>query len=758
MNKDVAQTADAAELERRLCENPHVTQRVLAAAPVFIYVYDLASESAVYFNRSAADYLGYDLPDLQALGATLLVRIIHPDDLAHVSEHQRAMASAGDEEVREVEYRVRHASGQWRWIRSRDAIFSRDAQGRAQQILGSAEDTTERRLTEASLAQAKLEWEQTFDALPDLIMVLDHESRIVNANQAVADRLGIPRDQCVGQVCYELIHHVDGPPANCPHRRFQVDGRSHAAEISDRWLGGDFLVSVSPLPHRDGVGRRCVHVARDISAIKRVERSLRESQETLQALLNATPEVAFLIDCQGKILALNEPLGERLGTDAQSLIGECVFDHLAAPAARSQREITEQARRSGRPVHFQELHDDRQLEGMVWPVRDAEGRVASLAIYSRDVTHQRQAEDALRSSEAKFRSYIEHAPVAVLVIDNMGRNVEVNATACAMFGYTEEEFLRMALPDLLGPSAASDNAVFGALFEDSLSGEEIHLRRKDGSSFWGSLSAVRLSSDRLLAFVADITELKIAEESQQQLQGQLVHMGRVATVGEMIAGIAHEVNQPLYSIVNYAKASGNLLSQDEPPIPELRECNKEIADAAVRAGDIIARVRTFLGRSESQRSPASLCQLIEETVALVAYQTQHHGVSLSAEFDDPLVSVDVDRVQIQQVLINLLQNAWEALEEVPAGNRRVSIRTTTDATTVEVSVGDNGPGLKGIPASRIFDPFVTTKRKGLGVGLSISKTIVQAHGGRIWQSDSSGGGVTLHFTLPVFDERHRYAR
>jgi len=758
MSEDVAPTRDRAELERKLGASQHFTQRVLAAAPVLIYIFDLKSHSNLYLNQAALDFLGYGPDALPLTTPEAVGKRIHPEDLARVAQHHAEMATAGDDEVRELEYRMQQACGQWRWLRSRETVFARDAQGGVLQILGAAEDITDCKRTELSLEQSRRAWEQTFDALPDLIAVLDHHQRIVRVNQAMADRLGMPREQCVGRLCHELLHRGTGSPADCPYCRFAREGRSYSAEISERMLDGDFLISVSPLPQINGTPGGCVHVARDISPMKRVEQSLRESHETLQALLNATSEVAYLIDAQGTIQAFNETLAERLGKEPQGLVGQSIYEFLPVPLSRSQREIAAQVLDSGRPVHFQEMYDERHLEGMAWPVRDLEGRVTSLAVYSRDVTQQRQAEDALRTSEAKFRSYIEHAPLAVFVIGQGGYCLEVNATACAMFGYTEEEFLQLLLGDLFAPDAPTRHDMLERVAEGPQSGEEVHLRRKDGSTFWGSLRAVRLSSGRLLAFIADTTELKAAQLAQQQLQLQLAHMGRVATVGEMIAGIAHEVNQPLYSIVNYAKAGTNLLAQPTPRIEELRECNREIAAAAVRAADIIARLRTFLSRSDSRRGPANLCELIDETIGLVAYQTQHRSVVVHTDFDTPCQIVEVDRVQIQQVLVNLLQNAWEALEEMPARERRVIIQTAVDEHAVRVSISDNGPGLQAIPASRIFDPFVTTKRKGLGVGLSISKTIIQAHGGRIWGEFPPKEGAVFHFTLPLLEEKARHAR
>jgi two-component system sensor kinase FixL len=607
--------------------------------------------------------------------------------------------------------------------------------------------------------QPTWQWEQALDALPDLIAILDPQQRIVCLNRAMADRLGLPREQCIGRFCYDVVHGPDGPPENCPHRQFVADGLSHAAEMTETRLNGDFLVTVSPLAGEAGADGMCMHVARDVSCIKRVQRSLGDSQQALQALLNATTEVAFLIDCQGTVLALNQTLATRLGRTTAEMIGNCIYDFMPADLAASRKSLARQAEQSGMPVPFEELLGGRQVEGMVWPVRDAEGRVASLAVFSRDVTRQRHAEEALRASEAKFRSYIEHAPTAIFVADREGRYLEVNTTACSMFGYTEQEFLQLSLTDVLAPvDVAVGTQRFEKVRVEGQSIGQIRLRRKDQSMFWASVLAVRLAPDRFLGFVADTSELRAADELRHQLQLQLAHMGRVATVGEMIAGIAHEVNQPLYSIVNYAKACTNLLSRPGPRLDELRECTKEIASAAVRAGEIIARLRTFLSRSETERGAVNLRELVEETVMLVAYQTRHRNVSLRTAVHDPLVEIDVDRVQVQQVLVNLLQNGWEALEEIHTRERVLEITTAPAGRFVEVCVVDNGPGLHGVPPGRLFDPFVTTKPKGLGVGLSISRTIVLAHGGQIWASENPRGGCLFHITLPCVEEKPRHVR
>jgi two-component system sensor kinase FixL len=180
----------------------------------------------------------------------------------------------------------------------------------------------------------------------------------------------------------------------------------------------------------------------------------------------------------------------------------------------------------------------------------------------------------------------------------------------------------------------------------------------------------------------------------------------------------------------------------------VRQWNEEISAAAVRAGEIIKRLRFFLGRSETQRQPAGIREIIDESVALVAFETRRVGVTVCREFDDTNPEVYVDRLQIQQVMVNLLHNACEALEEKTGGARILTIRAAAAGEYVEVSVADNGSGLKAPEDPNIFEPFVTAKPEGLGMGLAISRTIVEAHGGRIWATANPKEGATFHFTLP----------
>ena len=220
-------------------------------------------------------------------------------------------------------------------------------------------------------------------------------------------------------------------------------------------------------------------------------------------------------------------------------------------------------------------------------------------------------------------------------------------------------------------------------------------------------------------------------------------------MGEMAAGIAHEVGQPLHSITTFAKACGNLLSRDEIRLDQLREWNQAIAVAAGRGGAIIKRLRAFLGKSEPRFALAAVREVIEESLSFFAFETRDRRVTVHSQIDAAGLLVRIERIQIQQLLVNLLQNACEAVAERTEGERQVRVRAALAGEFVEVSVADNGPGLTGCDISKLFDPFFSTKPDGMGMGLAICRTIVEAHGGKIWAVSSPEGGAAFHFTLPV---------
>src|SRR5690606_11565970 len=280
-------------------------------------------------------------------------------------------------------------------------------------------------------------------------------------------------------------------------------------------------------------------------------------------------------------------------------------------------------------------------------------------------------------------------------------------------------------------------------------------QRKDGSTFPMELAVGEMRSGAQRFFtgcIRDLTERQKTEARLQELQSELVHMSRLTAMGEMASTLAHELNQPLSAISNYLNGCRRLLAQiNDERAKMLREALEQAADQAMRAGQIIRRLRDFVSRGESDRRVESITKLVEEASALALVGVKDRGIRVRFQFDPSVDLVLADRVQIQQVLLNLVRNAMDAMEDTTTRELSVTV-TPADDNQVKISVADTGSGIDPEVSKHLFQPFVTSKRHGMGVGLSISRAIVEAHGGRIWAEANPGGGTIFHFTLAAVRE------
>ncbi|HYD11466.1 MAG TPA: PAS domain S-box protein [Allosphingosinicella sp.] len=363
----------------------------------------------------------------------------------------------------------------------------------------------------------------------------------------------------------------------------------------------------------------------------------------------------------------------------------------------------------------------------------------------------------LAEREAHLRSILETIPDAMIVIDEAGLIQSFSQAAERLFGWRTEEVIGRNV-DMLMPSPYREQHA-GYLQRYYRTGERRIIgigrvvvgERKDGSTFPMELAVgeMRGKSGRFFTgFIRDLTERQETETRLQELQSELVHVSRLTALGEMASALAHELNQPLSAIANYLQGSGDLLDREPVPKDKLKGALQKATDQAVRAGEIIRRLRDFVARGEADRHVESLPKLIEEASALALVGAKEHGVSVRYAMDPEVDLVLADRVQIQQVVLNLIRNAIDAMEE--SATRRLTIAVRRAAPDLaEIEVADTGPGISPEIADQLFQPFVTTKRTGMGVGLSISRTIVEAHGGRLRADSNPDGGATFSFTLPM---------
>ncbi len=371
------------------------------------------------------------------------------------------------------------------------------------------------------------------------------------------------------------------------------------------------------------------------------------------------------------------------------------------------------------------------------------------------------ASGGARSVE-EFQALLDAAVDGVILLDHQGCVQVFNRAAERLFGYRASEVIGANIDILMAePDRSAHNGYLARYRETRVphivgTGREVEARRKDGSVFPVFLSVgVVEGADppRYVGFLQDVSFRRRTEENTHRLQERLTHVSRLAMVGEMSSGIAHELNQPLTAVANYAQACDRLLGLPDPDIEEIRGALKQITAQAVRAGDIIRRLRALARNDVMRRELTDINVLVGELTELIQLDTKAHGVAYRLELADGLPAAEVDRAQVQQVVLNLVRNAVESMAEHTAATREVEVRTRLlpDAK-VEIAVCDTGPGVSQEIAPRLFDPFCTSKPQGTGLGLATSRTIVKSHQGSLDYQPNLPCGACFTVRLPVMGE------
>ncbi|PSO17815.1 sensor protein FixL [Bradyrhizobium sp. MOS003] len=394
-------------------------------------------------------------------------------------------------------------------------------------------------------------------------------------------------------------------------------------------------------------------------------------------------------------------------------------------------------------------------------IRDESGAARHLSGIFLDIDAEKQVEEALRTRETHLRSILQTIPDAMIVIDGHGIMQLFSSAAERLFGWSEHEAIGQNVSVLMPEPDRTRHDSYLARYRTTNDphiigiGRIVTGKRRDGTTFPMHLSIGEMESagePYFTGFVRDLTEHQRTQARLQELQSELVHVSRLTAMGEMASALAHELNQPLAAISNYMKGSRRLLAgSSDPNTPKVESALDRAAEQALRAGQIIRRLRDFVSRGESEKRVESLSKLIEEAGALGLAGAREQNVQLRFSLDPDADLVLADRVQIQQVLVNLFRNALEAMakssrRELVVANSRVA------DDMIEAEVSDTGSGFRDDVIPNLFQTFFTTKDTGMGVGLSISRSIIEAHGGRMWAESNAAGGATFRFTLPATDE------
>lgn len=490
----------------------------------------------------------------------------------------------------------------------------------------------------------------------------------------------------------------------------------------------------------------------------------RIADELAQFVAAMSDRALILLAPDGRIASWNRGAELLTGWSADEVIGEPV-DLLYTPGERAQSQPAEDrvtARLAPLRVEAWRMRKDGSeffADATLAALAGRGGTVRGFGLSMHDITPRKAAQQALVQSELHYRSILETVPDAMVVIDERGKILSFSAAAERLFGYREADLLgrnvSLLMPrndgerhdDYLGRYVRTGEArIMGA-------GRVVLGEKRDGTRFPMELAVGEARSEGhrvFTGFIRDLTERQRAELRLKELQSELIHVSRVSAMGTMASTLAHELNQPLTAVANYLEAGRDLVTSARPEDRALAaEAMTEAAQEALRAGRIVRRLRDFVQRGELEQRAEPLAQLVDEASRLALMGARERGVRAFIRLDPAAPRVIVDRVQVQQVLVNLLRNAVEAMEASQV--RDVTISSHGEGAVVRIAVADTGHGIDPALAPRLFQAFASGKGSGMGLGLSICRTIVEAHGGRIWAEPGAEGGTIFNFTLPLAD-------
>ncbi len=596
----------------------------------------------------------------------------------------------------------------------------------------------------SQLERSKKQWVEDIDAISDYIVVHDQAWKIVRTNRSLATHLGISPVALVGEPMGSLKQIAEtGSALSCPFCQNTHESREEYIATGE---GRTFLVSTSRTRGATDEEGRTIHVLKDISDRREAERRYRELFDNIQeGLFFATPE--------GQFLDVNDAMVRMLGYESRDeLLRADVSAHLYPTRAAKERLVQAIAERGALRNYEETLRrkDGSLLHTLqnISAVRDAQGRVAQIRGLMLDVTEQRMFQSQLQRERDFNQKILNTTQSMILVLDTAGLISYANRR-CFEAGYREEELIGHRL---VGWVESSQWKYFEAALQTTANGQqvenlELRVKRSDGSMghFSISLSPMRDETDQVNSVVVVMTDITDAV----LLQAKLAHAEKMATIGRLVSGVAHEVNNPLAAILGFT----DLLLED-PRVPaSAREDLEIILRETQRTKEIVQSLLSFARQRPAQREPMQVNAILRQTIRLRSYDFSSHGVEVSEEFDENLELALGDPQQVQQVFLNILNNAYDAIQE--SGNHgKIRIRSRRAMDAIEVAFIDNGTGIS--EPERIFDPFFTTKPagKGTGLGLSICYGIVRAHGGEIlcWNNNEEERGSTFVVRLPVATE------
>ena len=727
----------------------------------------LPDGSVEFANRAWQEYTGGSLQELRGSGWQAA---IHPDDVRGFAEEWNASLSSGKPFATEA--RMRRADGQYHWFLIRKALAIPPNQGGDSSLrtLIACEDINERKQADLRLHQSEIQLQAFFENSPSMIFLKDREGRYLYANREFKHARRITEEQINGKTDNELFPAEQASVFQASDR--QVLEARVPIEFEQVTIQKDgqhtSIVQKFPLLNPDGEIYAIGGIVTDITERRREESAHRYIEESHRLIVETASDCVVSMDETGAIRFANPSTMKIFGYDPTELIGKPLTELMPEFMRKMHETGFRRYLATGqRHMNWQgtELTALRK-NGEEFPVEISFGELTRdghkvFTGFIRDISARKKAEEKLRASERTLRDLTETIPQMLWSAEADGAVDYCNQQVLDYTGLSKEQvqgagWMKTVHRDDVDKMAREWSAAvsIGQRFQY----EFRCLRAADCTYRWCISRALPLrdQSGRIIKWfgtVVDLHDWKEAQRALQMTQAELARVSRLTTMGELAASIAHEVNQPLTAVTNNGSACLRLLANSRLEPEVLRRALEEIVADGTRASAVIARIRAFIKKAPAEiSSELDINEVIQEVLALASHELQKNQVLVECQLTRTLPLVRADRVQLQQVLLNLIMNGTEAMTAIADRPPILWVRSQIDNSgDVIVSVQDSGIGL-GSDADRPFTPFFTTKAEGMGMGLSISRSLIENHGGRLWATTNSPHGAVFSFTLPVAGE------
>jgi PAS domain S-box-containing protein len=729
------------------------------------WAWDARSQKVLYCSEEMFRIYGLD-PQKDLPTRKNFRQRVHPEDRNRTDER---FARVVNEKVDSFdEYRVLLPDGTVRHVISSGHPVL-DGNGELIEVIGTATDVTERKRAEGALREREAKIRRLVDSNIIGIFFSGLKGRILETNDAFLNLVGHDRDDLVSG----RIRWTDLTPPEWRER-----DRRALAELSSNTIarpyekeffrkdGSRVPVLIGGALFEEG-GNEGVAFVLDLTERKRAEEALREREAKIRRLVDSNIIGIFVWDFDGRILEANDEFLRMVSYDREDLVsGRIRWAELTPPDWRDRNNARiEQQKSSGRFEPFEKeftRKDGSRVPVLIGGATFEEGGSQGVA-FVLDLTERKRAEEALRESEYKLRQIIETVPSHLWSANPDFEPTRLNQRLLDYFGMRPEDFKHGGWQAFLHPDDLPETAkAISHAVQTGTYFQVVHrLRRADGEFRWHDARGepMRDRQGNIIQWYGlsfDIDEAKKAEDRLRRSEAyladaqlELAHANRVATVGQLTASITHEVNQPITAAVTYALAARRWLSAKPPNFHEVDDALSLIVKEGNRAGEVVGRIRALIKKAPARKDAVAINDVILEVIALTRTEAANNSVSVRTQLAEGLPPVQGDRVQLQQVLLNLILNAIEAMRDVGEEERELLISSRNEPDGVSVEVRDSGPGFAPAALDRVFEAFYTTKPGGLGLGLSICRSIIEAHNGRLWASPNAPGGAIFGFIVPA---------